>query len=41
VDNPIVTEEFMIPGPDAGTELYVGNKRPQSLSTFTRHTSGS
>jgi hypothetical protein len=32
----LVTEEFMVPGPDAGIELYVRNKRPQSLSTFTR-----
>lgn len=32
----IATEEFMIPGPDAGIELYVRNKRPPSLSTFTR-----
>src|SRR5436853_156837 len=38
MDTPLqlVTEEFMVPGPDAGIELYVRNKRPQSLATFTR-----
>jgi pimeloyl-ACP methyl ester carboxylesterase len=30
----LVTEEFMIPGPDAGVQLYVRNKRPRDLATF-------
>jgi pimeloyl-ACP methyl ester carboxylesterase len=30
----LITEEFMIPGPDRGVQLYVRNKRPRSLSTF-------
>jgi pimeloyl-ACP methyl ester carboxylesterase len=30
----LVTEEFMIPGPDPGVQLYVRNKRPRSLATF-------
>lgn len=31
----LVTEEFMIPGADPGVQLYVRNKRPRDLSTFT------
>ena len=30
----VITEEFMIPGPDPGVQLYVRNKRPRSLATF-------
>jgi pimeloyl-ACP methyl ester carboxylesterase len=30
----LITEEFMIPGPDPGVQLYVRNKRPRSLATF-------
>jgi pimeloyl-ACP methyl ester carboxylesterase len=30
----LITEEFMIPGPDRGVQLYVRNKRPRSLATF-------
>jgi pimeloyl-ACP methyl ester carboxylesterase len=30
-----VTEEFMIPGADPGVQLYVRNKRPRDLTTFT------
>jgi pimeloyl-ACP methyl ester carboxylesterase len=30
----LVTEEFMIPGPDPGVHLYVRNKRPGDLATF-------
>jgi len=31
----LVTEEFMIPGPDSGVQLYVRNKRPRDLQAFT------
>jgi pimeloyl-ACP methyl ester carboxylesterase len=32
---PIVTEEFMVPARDAGIELFLRNKRPQTLNAFT------
>ena len=32
----LVTEEMMVKSSEPGIELYVRNKRPQSLSTFTR-----
>lgn len=31
----LVTEEFMIPGADPGVQLYVRNKRPRDLSSFS------
>jgi pimeloyl-ACP methyl ester carboxylesterase len=31
----LVTEEFMIPGADPGVQLYVRNKRPSDLASFT------
>jgi pimeloyl-ACP methyl ester carboxylesterase len=31
----LVTEEFMIPGGDPGVQLYVRNKRPRDLTTFS------
>ncbi|MCX7371438.1 MAG: alpha/beta hydrolase, partial [Alphaproteobacteria bacterium] len=31
----IVTEEFMVPSGDAGIELFVRNKRPENLTSFT------
>ena len=31
----IVTEEFMLPSGDAGIELFVRNKRPDNLTSFT------
>jgi len=34
-NRPLVTEEFMIPGPDPGVQLYVRNKRPADLVTFS------
>jgi pimeloyl-ACP methyl ester carboxylesterase len=30
----LVTEEFMIPGPDPGVQLYVRNKRPRDLQAY-------
>jgi len=30
----LVTEEFMVPARDAGIELFVRNKRPESLTSF-------
>jgi pimeloyl-ACP methyl ester carboxylesterase len=32
---PLVTEEFMVPARDAGIELFLRNKRPQNLTSFT------
>ena len=29
----LVTEEFMIPGGDAGIELFLRNKRPENLTS--------
>jgi len=34
-DHALVTEEFMIPGGDPGVQLYVRNKRPSDLKTFS------
>lgn len=31
----LTTEEFMIPGADPGVQLYVRNKRPRDLATFS------
>ena len=31
----LVTDEFMVPAADAGIELFVRNKRPESLQSFT------
>ncbi len=31
----LVTEEFMVPSGDAGIELFVRNKRPETLTSFT------
>jgi pimeloyl-ACP methyl ester carboxylesterase len=31
----LATEEFMVPAKDAGIELYVRNKRPESMTTFS------
>jgi len=31
----VVMEEFMVPGADAGVQLYVRNKRPENLTRFT------
>jgi pimeloyl-ACP methyl ester carboxylesterase len=31
----IVSEEFMVPAKDAGLQLYVRNKRPEGMTTFT------
>jgi pimeloyl-ACP methyl ester carboxylesterase len=30
----IVTEEMMVPSPDAGIEIYVRNKRPADMASF-------
>ncbi|WP_027285166.1 alpha/beta hydrolase [Rubritepida flocculans] len=32
---PLVTEEFMIPARDAGIELFLRNKRPANLTSFS------
>ncbi len=32
----LAVEEFMIPGADPGVQLYVRNKRPRDLATFTK-----
>ncbi|MGZ7444801.1 alpha/beta hydrolase [Paenibacillus sp. TH7-28] len=34
-DNPIVTEDLRIPSDTPGIELYVRNKRPASMTTFS------
>jgi pimeloyl-ACP methyl ester carboxylesterase len=34
-DSALVTEDFMIPAADAGYQIHVRNKRPESLNTFT------
>jgi pimeloyl-ACP methyl ester carboxylesterase len=31
----LVTEEFMVPTPDAGIELFLRNKRPENLTAFS------
>lgn len=31
----IITEEFMVPAADAGIELFVRNKRPEGMTSFT------
>ena len=31
----IVSEEFMVPAKDPGLELYVRNKRPEGMTTFS------
>lgn len=31
----IITEEFMVPASDAGIELFLRNKRPESMTSFT------
>lgn len=31
----IITEEFMVPAGDAGIELFVRNKRPESMTSFS------
>ena len=31
----LVTEEFMIPAGDAGIELFLRNKRPENLTSFS------
>ncbi|MGZ5231098.1 MAG: alpha/beta hydrolase [Burkholderiales bacterium] len=32
----LITEEFMVPGGDPGIQVYVRNKRPEGLTSFTR-----